>query len=116
MRSKQLAGLVTAALDDIKAQDVQLLDVRKLTSIMDFMIVATGTSDRHVRSIADKVIEAVEARGVKALGIEGADEAEWVLVDLGDVVLHVMQRKVRDLYQLEKLWTIKPTRARKKAE
>ena len=116
MRSKQLAGLVTAALDDIKAQDVQLLDVRKLTSIMDFMIVATGTSDRHVRSIADKVIEAVEEKGVKALGIEGADEAEWVLVDLGDVVLHVMQRKVRDLYQLEKLWAIRPARARKKAE
>jgi len=116
MRSKQLAGLVTAALDDIKAQDVQLLDVRKLTSIMDFMIVATGTSDRHVRSIADKVVEAVEENGVKALGIEGADEAEWVLVDLGDVVLHVMQRKVRDLYQLEKLWAIRPARARKKAE
>ena len=116
MRSRQLAALVTAALDDIKAQEVQLLDVRKLTSIMDFMIVATGTSDRHVRSIADKVTETVEEKGVKALGIEGADEAEWVLVDLGDVVLHVMQRKVRDLYQLEKLWAIKPTRARKKAE
>ena len=72
--------------------------------------------DAGVRSIADRVTEAVEEKGVKALGIEGADEAEWVLVDLGDVVLHVMQRKVRDLYQLEKLWAIKPTRTRKKAE
>ena len=116
MRPKQLAELVTAALEDIKAQDVRVLDVRKLTALMDSMIVATGTSDRHVRSIADKVIEAVEAKGVKALGVEGADSAEWVLVDLGDVVLHVMQRKVRDLYQLEKLWAIKPARTRKKPE
>jgi ribosome-associated protein len=114
MRPKQLAELVRAALEDIKALDVQMLDVRKLTALMDFMIVATGTSDRHVRSIADKVIEAVETKGVKALGVEGADSAEWVLVDLGDVVLHVMQRKVRDLYQLEKLWAIKPARTRKK--
>jgi ribosome-associated protein len=113
MRSKQLAALVTAALEDIKAQDVQTLDVRKLTPIMDIMIVATGTSDRHVRSIADRVIEAVAAKGVKPYGVEGRDTAEWVLVDLGDVVLHVMQRKVRDLYQLEKLWEIKPARARK---
>jgi ribosome-associated protein len=113
MRAKQLAGLVTAALEDIKAQDVQVLDVRKLTTIMDIMIVATGTSDRHVRSIADRVIEGLAAKGVKPVGVEGAETAEWVLVDLGDVVLHVMQRKVRELYQLEKLWEIKPPRARK---
>lgn len=113
MRAKQLAGLVTAALEDIKAQDVQVLDVRKLTTIMDIMVVATGTSDRHVRSIADRVIEALAAKGVKPFGVEGAETAEWVLVDLGDVVLHVMQRKVRELYQLEKLWEIKPPRARK---
>jgi ribosome-associated protein len=114
MRAKQLAGLVTAALEDIKAQDVQVLDVRKLTSIMDVMIVATGTSDRHVRSIAERVIEALGAKGAKPFGVEGTDTAEWVLVDLGDVVLHVMQRKVRELYQLEKLWEIKPPpRARK---
>jgi ribosome-associated protein len=116
MRSKPLAALVASALEDIKAQDMKLLDVRRLTTIMDFMIVATGTSDRHVRSIADRVIEAVEERGVRALGIEGADGGEWVLVDLGDVVVHVMQRKVRELYQLEKLWAIKPARARKRAE
>jgi len=113
MRSRQLAELVTTALEDIKAQDVQQLDVRKLTSIMDFMIVATGTSDRHVRSIADKVIEAAKEKGVRTIGVEGADSAEWVLVDFGDVVLHVMQRKVRELYQLEKLWELKPARTRK---
>lgn len=113
MRTKQLTELVTTALDDIKAQEVQVLDVRKLTSIMDTMIVASGTSDRHVRSIADKVIEAAAEKGVKPLGIEGTDGAEWVLVDLGDVVLHVMQRKTRELYQLEKLWEIRPARSRK---
>ena len=113
MRSKQLAQLVTGALDDLKAQDVQVLDVRKLTSIMDVMIIATGTSDRHVRSIADKVIEAAKEKDMRPFGVEGADGGEWVLVDLGDVVLHVMQRRVRELYQLEKLWELKPARSRR---
>jgi ribosome-associated protein len=113
MRSKQLAQLVETALADIKAQDVQVLDVRKLTSIMDVMIIASGTSDRHVRSIADKVIEAAKEKDVRPLGVEGADGGEWVLVDLGDVVVHVMQRKVRELYQLEKLWELRPARSRK---
>jgi ribosome-associated protein len=113
MRARQLAQLVAAALEDIKAVDVQVLDVRRLTSMMDVMIVASGTSERHVRAIADKVVEAAAEKGVKAIGVEGADAAEWVLVDLGDVVVHVMQRKVRELYQLEKLWELKPARARK---
>ena len=113
MRPRQLAQLVTAALEDIKALDVQMLDVRKLTTMMDFMIVATGTSDRHVRSISDKVIEAAEQKKVKPLGVEGGDAGEWVLVDLGDVVVHVMQRRVRELYQLEKLWELKPARSRR---
>jgi ribosome-associated protein len=113
MRSKQLAQLVETALADIKAQDVQVLDVRKLTSIMDVMIIASGTSDRHVRSIADKVIEAAKDKGVRPIGVEGADGGEWVLVDLGDVVVHVMQRRVRELYQLEKLWELRPARSRK---
>ena len=113
MRPRQLAQLVTTALDDIKAVDVQVLDVRKLTSMMDYMVVATGTSDRHVRSISDKVIEAAEQKKVKPLGVEGADAAEWVLVDLGDVIVHVMQRRVRELYQLEKLWELKPARSRR---
>ena len=113
MRPRQLAELVTIALEDIKAVDVQLLDVRKLTTMMDFMIVTTGTSDRHVRSISDRVVEAAEQKKVKPLGVEGADAAEWVLVDLGDVVVHVMQRRVRELYQLEKLWELKPARSRR---
>ena len=113
MRSKQLAELLETTLADIKAQDVQVLDVRKLTAIMDFMIVASGTSDRHVRAIADKAVEAVEGKGGRALGIEGQEQGDWVLVDFGDVVLHVMQRDARALYQLEKLWEIKPARARR---
>jgi ribosome-associated protein len=113
MRPRQLVQLVTTALQDIKAVDVQVLDVRTLTPMMDFMVVATGTSDRHVRSISDRVIEAAEQKKVTPLGVEGADAAEWVLVDLGDVVLHVMQRRVRELYQLEKLWELKPARSRR---
>ena len=113
MRPKQLATLVATALEDLKAQDVQVLDVRKLTTIMDIMIIASGTSDRHVRAIADKVIEVAAEKGVKPLGVEGVEEGDWVLVDLGDVVLHVMQRDARALYQLEKLWEMKPARARK---
>lgn len=99
-----LAQLVEDALAELKARDVRVLDVRSLTSIMDTMVVATGTSDRHVRALADKVVEAAKAAGVSLLGIEGENTGEWVLVDLGDLVLHIMLPQIRDLYQLEKLW------------
>jgi len=81
-----------------------VLDVRNMTSMMDSMIVATGTSNRHVKSLADNVLEKARERGVKAIGVEGEREAEWVLVDLGDVVVHIMQPDVRAFYNLEKLW------------
>jgi ribosome-associated protein len=97
-------SLVTAALDDMKAVNVRVLDVRGLTDFADIMIIASGNSDRHVRSIADRVVERVKAAGMRPLGVEGAREGEWVLVDLNDVVVHVMLPRVRELYGLEHLW------------
>ena len=97
-------GIVTAALEDIKAINVRVLDVRGLTDIADIMIVASGNSDRHVRSIADRVVESVKAAGIKPYGVEGARDGEWVLVDLHDVILHVMLPRVREFYGLERLW------------
>lgn len=101
-----LRDVVLTALGDLKAVDPVVLDVRGKTGICDFMIVATGNSARHVKSIADSVVEKAREQGVRALGVEGADSAEWVLVDLGDVVTHVMQPAVRELYRLERIWGI----------
>ncbi|MGH8472420.1 MAG: ribosome silencing factor [Gammaproteobacteria bacterium] len=104
MNPQQLADLVTTALADIKAFDIEVLDVREMTSITDFMVIASGRSNRQVKAMAGKVVEAARAAGIKPLGIEGEGQAEWVLVDLGDVVVHAMQPATRDFYQLEKLW------------
>jgi ribosome-associated protein len=98
--------VVQAALDDMKAQDVSRLDVRHLTSVTDTMIVASGRSDRHVRAVADAVIERAKQAGYAAIGVEGKEAGEWVLVDLADVVVHVMLPRVRDFYKLESLWDI----------
>jgi ribosome-associated protein len=104
VHSKKLASLVKSVLEDMKARDVRVIDVRKLTSVTDFMIIATGTSDRHVRSIADRVVERARAAGCAPFGMEGEEGGEWVLVDLQDVVVHVMLGRVRDFYKLENLW------------
>ena len=93
-----------AALDDMKAVNVRVIDVRGLTDIADTMIVASGTSDRHVRSIADHVVQQVKAGGQRPYGVEGTRDGEWVLVDLQDVLVHVMLPRVREFYALEKLW------------
>ncbi|MDH3977456.1 MAG: ribosome silencing factor [Gammaproteobacteria bacterium] len=106
MQSNELMQVVAAAMADMKAVDVTTLDVAGYTSITDYMLIASGTSDRHVKSIADKVIEAAKVEDHSPLGVEGQDYGEWVLVDLGDVIVHIMQPKVRDFYKLENLWTI----------
>ncbi len=104
MNPQQLADLVTTALADIKAFDIQVLDVHEMTSITDIMVIASGRSNRQIKAMAGKVVEAARAAGIKPIGIEGEGQAEWVLVDLGDVVVHAMQPATRDFYQLEKLW------------
>ena len=111
-RNSALEKLVLAALEDMKAVNVKLLDVRGLTDITDAMIVASGTSDRHVRSIAERVIEKARAAGRRPLGIEGTRDNEWVLVDLQDVLLHVMLPRVREFYAIEQLWEPTPVVAR----
>ncbi len=102
----RLLELVIEALEDLKAVDIRILDVRGLTSITDYMVIASGTSTRHVKSLADSVTRRTREAGFRALGVEGEQVAEWVLVDLGDVVVHVMIPGVREFYALEKLWSV----------
>lgn len=93
------------ALEDAKARDVVVLDVRKISDFTDYMVIATGTSNRHVQSTADKVVDALRAHGVRTVGVEGGKTGDWVLIDFGDVIAHVMREEVRDFYNLEKLWS-----------
>jgi ribosome-associated protein len=111
-RPTALEKTVLAALDDMKAVNVRVLDVRDLTDIADTMIVASGTSDRHVRSIADHVVQQVKIGGRRPYGVEGTRDGEWALVDLQDVLVHVMLPRVREFYALEQLWEV-PAAARK---
>ncbi len=99
-----LATVVSNALDDMKGEKISLLDVRHLTTVTDTMIVASGRSDRHVRALASSVVEKCKQAGFRPIGVEGQDSGEWVLVDLGDVVVHVMLPRAREFYNLEKLW------------
>ena len=105
-RSK-VAAIAEAALDR-KAEDIVALDVRELTSFADTFVIATGTSDRHTRSIADSITEAMARRGEEPLGTEGLEEGRWVLIDLDDVIVHVFQEEVRRKYDLERLWSDAP--------
>ena len=104
MQAEQLKELVTDALDDLKAVNTVTLDVTGLTDVMDYLVITSGTSSRHVKSLADHVAVEAKKQGVRPLGSEGEDAGEWVLVDFGDIVLHVMRPEVRDYYDLEKLW------------
>ena len=101
-----LRKTVADALENLKAKDTREIDVRGKTGITDYMVIASGTSNRHVKSIADEVIRKSKDLGVQPLGVEGEREAEWVLVDLGDVIVHVMLPRVREFYGLERLWTV----------
>ncbi len=102
----RLRQLVLAALSDLKAKDVIEVDVRGKSSVTDLMVVASGTSSRHVKSIADEVVKKAKQAGLPPIGVEGQREAEWVLVDLGDVIVHVMLPRTREFYSLERLWTV----------
>lgn len=104
LQAEATRKLALHALDQLKAADVQVLDVRGQASFTDYMIFASGNSSRHVSAIAASVIEAAKASGQPALGIEGEDVGEWILVDLGDAIVHVMLPDVRRYYELEKLW------------
>ena len=101
-----VAQVVAHALDDLQAIETTFLDVRHLTTVTDAMAIASGRSDRHVRAIANAVIEQSKRAGYRPIGVEGANAGEWVLVDLGDLVVHVMLPRVREFYNLEKLWDI----------
>jgi ribosome-associated protein len=104
MQSKELVTLILSALDDGKGNDIKVIDVREKTNITDYMVIASGTSDRHVASLADRVVERAKENHLMPLGVEGQNTGEWVLVDLGDAVIHVMKPQTREFYQLEKLW------------
>ncbi|WP_026611823.1 ribosome silencing factor [Methylocaldum szegediense] len=104
MTTDQLLQIVLLALDDGKGKDIKVIDVRKKTSIADFMVIVSGTSERHVKSLADHVIDEAKKNEVQPLGVEGQGGGEWVLVDLGDVIVHVMKPQTREFYQLEKFW------------
>ena len=105
---RKIADYAISVLEDHKATDIRCLDVSHLTSIMDYMIVATGRSGRHVRALGDALVESCKERGIEILGAEGKEAGEWLLVDLVDVVVHVMLPRTREFYDIEKLWDISP--------
>jgi ribosome-associated protein len=105
MDTDKLLKIVKNALEDKKAKDIKILNVSKFSSITDFMVVATGNTARQVVALAQHVIEQAKTHGHRLLGEEGGNVGEWVLVDLGDIIVHVMQPQTRDFYQLEKLWS-----------
>lgn len=111
MQSDDLKQVVLDALEDAKARDVVWLDVTKQTDITDYMVVASGTSSRHVKSIVQQTIEDASKSGVKPVGVEGMEDGEWILIDLVDIVVHVMLPKVREFYDLERLWSMESTRS-----
>ena len=122
-KAAKMSHWVHAALEGAKAHDIAVLDVRKISDFTDYMVIATGTSNRHVQSTSDKVVAALREHGVRTVGVEGQQTGDWVLIDFGDVVVHVMREETRDFYGLEKLWSdakrveigvAKPARPRKK--
>ncbi len=106
MQSANLKQVVTGALEDVKAQQITWMDVTGHTDVTDYMVVASGTSNRHVKAVVDRVIEHAGEQGVRPIGVEGMEDGEWILIDLVDIVVHVMLPKAREFYDLERLWTL----------
>jgi len=104
-KARKTQQWIQNALEDAKTQNIAVLDVRKISDFTDYMVIATGTSNRHVQSSADKVVETLRGHGVRPVGIEGKQLGDWVLIDFGDVVVHLMREQTRDFYNLEKLWS-----------
>lgn len=115
MRLNKLTQTAVTALEDIKARDIKVLDVRKLTTFYDFLVIASADSNRQVKALAHHVRDRMKEAGAAVLGLEGEETGEWVLVDCGDIVVHVMQPAVRSCYNLEELWDTGATRRRAKA-
>ena len=106
MKALELQKLTVESLEDLKGKDIVVLDVSDRTTVTDYMIVVTGTSQRHVKSLANEVVENSKRAGVRPLGMEGETDGNWILVDLGDVLAHVMTEDSREFYALEKLWSV----------
>ncbi len=111
-----LQDIIQESIDDLKGLDIVSLDVTELSDVMDRLIIATGNSNRHVKSIANNIIEDAKKQSHRPIGVEGMDAGEWVLVDYGDVVVHIMLQTTRDFYALEKLWTMEPSSRQKSSD
>lgn len=111
MTPEQLKTLVQNSLEDLKAVDIQIIDLKGKADFADYMVIASGTSDRHLHALAGKVADDSKAAGVPPIGVEGEDSRDWVLVDLGDIIVHLMRPETRQLYALDKLWSLPPTRS-----
>ena len=116
MDIRKLQKIVVSALEDIKAKDIEVINTTKLTSMFDRLVIATGDSNRQVKALARNVQERVREAGGEIISVEGEEGGEWVLVDIGDLVVHVMQPSVRAYYNLEELWQLTPAQRRKLAE
>jgi len=106
MQTEALLKIIQTVLDERKGLFIKVLDVREKTSITDYMVLVTGTSDRHLKALCDYAAEAAKERGITPLGIEGGLGSDWILLDLGDIIVHAMTAQTRELYQLEKLWSV----------
>jgi len=105
-QDQRLIAIVESALEDMKAREVVTIDVRGRSSVTDYMVVASGTSKRHVASVAQEVLDQLKAEGVQPIGVEGQNVGDWVLVDVGSVIVHVMMPDARDFYDIERLWSV----------
>jgi len=106
LKADKLKVLANNSLEDLKGQNIACLDVKNMTSVCDYMLVVTGTSNRHLKALTDELTKTVKQAGAKVYGMEGQNQTEWILVDLGDVIVHAMLASTRELYDLEALWSI----------